>query len=113
MEYEWPGNIRELQNIVERTLILNPNGPISFEHLIMPERGETSEQVEQAAESDNLDDIIVRHIRQVLVKTKGKIHGMGGAAELLGINPSTLRNRMNKLGIHYGRRSKPEVLPHQ
>jgi transcriptional regulator with GAF, ATPase, and Fis domain len=109
MEYEWPGNVRELQNIVERALILNPNGPISFGHLIMPERGETSEQVEHAAESDNLDDVIVRHIRRVLVKTKGKIHGTGGAAELLGINPSTLRNRMNKLGINYGRRNKPEV----
>jgi hypothetical protein len=36
----------------------------------------------------------------------GEIHGPGGAAELLGVNPSTLRNRMNKLGIEYGRQSK-------
>jgi transcriptional regulator with GAF, ATPase, and Fis domain len=45
-----------------------------------------------------------RHIRRVLEMTKGKVHGKGGAAEVLGINPSTLRNRMNQLGISYGRR---------
>ena len=46
------------------------------------------------------------HIRKVLTKTSGKIHGKDGAAALLGINPSTLRNRMNKLGIEYGRSVK-------
>ena len=43
------------------------------------------------------------HIQKVLKITNGKIHGPGGAAELMGINPSTLRNRMNKLAIPYGR----------
>ncbi len=57
------------------------------------------------SESGNLDDVITRHIREVLVKTRGKIHGQDGAAKVLGINSSTLRNRMNKLGIKYGRKA--------
>ncbi|MCK5118239.1 MAG: hypothetical protein KAQ78_01575, partial [Candidatus Latescibacteria bacterium] len=60
---------------------------------------------EQTSEPDSLDEMISRHIRRVLSRTKGKVHGPGGAADLLGINPSTLRNRMNKLGIVYGRKA--------
>ena len=105
MEYHWPGNVRELQNVVERALILNPNGPLTFEHLNLAEYKGTPESPEQTSEPDNLDEMISRHIRRVLSRTKGKVHGPGGAADLLGINPSTLRNRMNKLGIVYGRRA--------
>jgi transcriptional regulator with GAF, ATPase, and Fis domain len=50
-----------------------------------------------------LDDVVKHHVEKVLRITKGKIHGPGGAAELLGVNPSTLRNRMKKLGIRYKR----------
>ncbi|MCK4250368.1 sigma-54-dependent Fis family transcriptional regulator, partial [candidate division WOR-3 bacterium] len=106
MQYHWPGNVRELQNIVERALILNPSGSLTFEHLNLPQQQKTSDLPEQTIEPDNLDEIISRHIRVVLSKTNGKIHGSGGAAELLGINPSTLRNRMDKLGIDYGRGSR-------
>jgi len=52
----------------------------------------------------NLDIVNARHINKALKMTKGKIHGPTGAAELLGINPSTLRHRMRKLGIPQGRR---------
>lgn len=106
MHYNWPGNVRELQNVVERAMILNPNGPLSFEHLILPQRGETAENIELASKSNALNDAMTRHIRQVLVKTKGKIHGENGAAKILGINPSTLRNRMNKLGIEYRKKEQ-------
>jgi transcriptional regulator with GAF, ATPase, and Fis domain len=106
MQYDWPGNVRELQNVVERALILNPNGPLTFEHLNLAQQKESSKSQEQTIEPDNLDEVISRHIRRALFKAKGKIHGPGGAAELLGINPSTLRNRMNKLGIDYGRESR-------
>ena len=107
LEYNWPGNVRELQNIVERALILNPNGPISFEDINIVHQQKTSSQPhEQNTETYNLESVVTKHIRQVLNKTDGKIHGPGGAAELLGINPSTLRNRMNKLGIEYRRMSK-------
>jgi transcriptional regulator with GAF, ATPase, and Fis domain len=106
MEYDWPGNVRELQNLVERALILNPEGPISFENLsnsrplIIPD---ISQPIDRPAK---LDDVINQHIRNALSFTNGIVHGSRGAAELLGINPSTLRYRMNKLGIDYGRRTK-------
>jgi len=50
--------------------------------------------------------MIAYHIRNVLESTSGKVHGPGGAAELLGMNASTLRGKMNKLGIPYGRENK-------
>ena len=53
--------------------------------------------------SYNLDVVTTRHISRVLEVAKGKINGPEGAAALLGVNPSTLRNRMKKLGIQYGR----------
>jgi len=100
MAYHWPGNVRELQNVVERALILNPKGPISFDQIL----GMGSSGRRPGKSSDNLDQMITSHIQNVLNKTKGRIHGKDGAAELLGIHPSTLRNRMNKLGISYKKR---------
>ncbi len=55
--------------------------------------------------ADFLDEVITRPICRVLSKTKGKVNGPDGAAAFFGINPSTLRNRMKKLGIDYGRKS--------
>ena len=104
MNYHWPGNVRELQNIVERALILNPHGPLSFEHLgIDTTVGVAAAPESTPAESYNLDDLISQHIKRVLKVTKGKINGTDGAAALLGVNSSTLRNRMKKLGISYGK----------
>jgi transcriptional regulator with GAF, ATPase, and Fis domain len=104
MEYNWPGNVRELQNVVERALILNPSGPLTFDHMNLPLQKESEGFHKLGADTDNLNEINTRHIRRVLSKTDGKIHGPGGAAELLGINANTLRNRMKKLGIEYGKR---------
>ncbi len=103
LEYDWPGNVRELENVIERSLILNPNGPLTFEHLNLGVPQKTLELEEQNEETDNLDEVITRHIRRVLSKTKGKVHGEDGAAACLGINPSTLRNRMKKLRIDFGK----------
>ena len=52
----------------------------------------------------NLDELMSRHISKVLKMSKGKIHGPGGAAELLGVQPNTLRLRMDKLAIRYRRK---------
>jgi DNA-binding NtrC family response regulator len=106
VEYHWPGNVRELENVVERAMILNPTGPLTFEHLNLEQRKGTLESRGESEEINNLDELISRHIRRVLSQTKGKVNGPDGAAALLGINPSTLRNRMKKLGIDYGRKSK-------
>lgn len=101
MQYSWPGNVRELQNVVERALILNPRGPLSFDHLwqrSFPTLPQTEPDLYQFS---SLDEHTAQYIRQVLRKTNGKIYGPGGAAEILKIHPSTLRNRMDKLNISY------------
>ena len=103
MEYHWPGNVRELQNVVERALILHPNGLLNFEHLNLTPQSAASDVVEELNIPDNLDDVIAWHIRRILKKTDGKVHGSDGAAAVLGVNPSILRHRMRKLGIPYGR----------
>jgi transcriptional regulator with GAF, ATPase, and Fis domain len=103
--YDWPGNVREMQNIVERALILHPEGELAFDQISSISRTQhRSAYSENEETSDHLDVLITKHIRKVLAKTGGKIHGAGGAADMLGINASTLRNRMNKLGIRYGRK---------
>jgi formate hydrogenlyase transcriptional activator len=106
MEYHWPGNVRELENVIERALILSPKGPLTFEHLNLGRPKKPLGVQGQMEETDNLDEAVSRLIRRVLSETKGKVNGPDGAAALLGINPSTLRNRMKKLGIDYGRKSK-------
>jgi formate hydrogenlyase transcriptional activator len=90
-EYSWPGNIRELGNVIERHLILNP-GPVFRAEV--PESGEASTPAGQ-----NLDEVERHHMQQVLQNTRWRIRGKGGAAEILGLKPTTLEARMKKLGI--------------
>jgi transcriptional regulator with GAF, ATPase, and Fis domain len=112
LAYDWPGNVRELENIVERALILQNPGPLSFE-LLGPVFGKTPTPTtnrisNQQQKPPTLDQVVASHIRDVLQLTNGKVHGSDGAAALLDMKPSTLRYRMNKLGIPYGRKkSKP------
>ncbi len=104
--YHWPGNVRELENVVERALILNRGEPmkVAFHDTAGQEDGlSLSESSSRDQEGLLLDQVVRRHIQKVLKMSNGKVHGSGGAAELMGINPNTLRNRMNKLGIPYGR----------
>lgn len=104
MVYSWPGNVRELENIIERALILSKGKPLTFHDVVCCD--DDNEPLPQPSSNDRfleLDTVISRHIRQALKISKGKINGPGGASELLGINPWTLRNRMKKLGIPYGR----------
>ncbi len=105
MDYHWPGNVRELQNVVERALILNPQGPLSFDHL-RPLTQVSRETEPVVSHTDNLEDVTSRHIRMVLEKAGGRINGPGGAADRLGLHPNTLRNRMKKLGIPFGRSTR-------
>ena len=104
VHYDWPGNVRELQNVVERELIINPSGPLTFNQFRKGSKDITSsadQTPEDRFETTALDLVVSHHIQQILKQCGGKIHGAGGAAELLGINASTLRNKMNKLGIKY------------
>ena len=113
--YHWPGNIRELENAVERALILGKGGILAFddshaslkpEHDLASGPGPRTHPDLQDADSLELDLIVSRHVRHVLELTGGKVAGDEGAARLLRINPSTLRKRMRKLGIPFGRKGK-------
>ncbi len=105
MRYDWPGNVREVANVVERALIQCNGKPLVFTDFIVPSGGAAQEPaVVQELASLRLEDMETLHIRRVLEMTGGRIEGRNGAAVLLGINPSTLRARMRKLRIPFGRR---------
>lgn len=92
--YDWPGNIRELENVLQRAIILSPGTTLALGDAWMP-----SPQPALAGSGVTLIEIEKRHIRTVLDTTRWRIEGGGGAAQLLGLKPSTLRSRMLKLGI--------------
>jgi transcriptional regulator with GAF, ATPase, and Fis domain len=102
MAYDWPGNVREIENLVERAMILHRGEPLRFDDLgTSHPRIATGPSPASDDEPLDLDTLISRHIRRVLGMTGGKIHGPGGAGELLGMNPNTVRYRMRKLGIPF------------
>jgi formate hydrogenlyase transcriptional activator len=102
LAYDWPGNVRELENLVERAMILHRGKPIRFDGLeTSSSQPAMKHPVVTDAQSLELDVVITEHIKRVLDLTGGKIHGPGNAAELLGVNPNTLRSRMRKLGIQF------------
>jgi transcriptional regulator with GAF, ATPase, and Fis domain len=90
--YAWPGNIRELSNVIERALILSPGDELRLDAFIASQTSlpETSERAD-AAERNHLLEVLERH--------HWRIDGRGNAADRLGLNPSTLRSRLRKLGI--------------
>jgi transcriptional regulator with GAF, ATPase, and Fis domain len=139
-DFTWPGNVRQLENIVERALVMDSRNPVQL-HLYLPSSGSSSENgrrnrqqgrelptggkilptsgqmidpsamalpelLKTAKENlPTLDDAMAEHIKLALQLCNGRIYGPQGAGKLLGINPNTLRKRMDKLGIRYGRNS--------
>jgi len=106
--YAWPGNVRELENAVERALISGRDRPLKFDHIGMSAPDAAGLQAAAPETPDapphTLDKAIAYHIKRTLAFTEGRVGGPNGAARILGVNPSTLRNRMKKLGIAYGRK---------
>jgi DNA-binding NtrC family response regulator len=90
--YAWPGNIRELRNVVERAMIL-ANGP----RLSIPVPRATV--VSSATRSTKIEDVEREHIRSILEMCRWRVRGVSGAAERLGLKPTTLETRMARLGI--------------
>jgi DNA-binding NtrC family response regulator len=105
-EHSWPGNLRELANALERATIVTPGqalGPDAFEfagRLTSPQGQVTppSPAVDDGPVL-TLEEAQAEHIQRVLARTQGRIYGPGGAAELLGLKPSTLQSKMKKLGV--------------
>jgi transcriptional regulator with GAF, ATPase, and Fis domain len=92
--YDWKGNIRELENIIERGVILSPGPRFELPELVFPK-----DTCVAPTEHLTLVENERRHILRALQETGWKVHGPGGAAEILDINPSTLVSRMRKHGI--------------
>ena len=109
--YSWPGNIRELQNIIERALILSHGPTLELEPDLIgvfpsKEPLDIAGEVAEATPSTGsvsvlktLEEVERAHISAVLQQTHGVVEGANGAAKTLGMHPNTLRHRMEKLGI--------------
>lgn len=95
LSYAWPGNIRELQNVIERAAILAQTPVVEIEDTLDGRPGGTT----LSRASGTLEEVERAHIVQVLEATRWVIEGSRGAAAALGMNPSTLRSRLQKLGI--------------
>ena len=111
MEYSWPGNIRELQNVIERAVVMCSGPNLQFGQHLVPLPAHESKAAAAAAPGDikpiecapgssaSLDDVERAHIISVLRQTTGVIDGPKGAAQILKIHPNTLRHRLGRLGI--------------
>ncbi len=93
--YSWPGNVRELQNVIERAVILARSSTVEVEADLVAH----SDAEAQNESPVNLVEMERQHILSVLTRTHWRIYGPHGAAGQLGVNPSTLRSRLKKLGL--------------
>jgi transcriptional regulator with GAF, ATPase, and Fis domain len=89
--YPWPGNVRELKNVIEQAMITSTEPTLN---VAFPD-----DFTSQECEGVTLEEIEKNHILKVLESTGGRVKGSGGAARILGMNPSTLFSRMRKLGV--------------
>jgi transcriptional regulator with GAF, ATPase, and Fis domain len=112
MRYSWPGNVRELENAVERELIVSKGSLLSFNDLGVKFQTSVAGQPERDGATAKgalaLDEVMSRHIKEVLALCHGRVEGENGAARLLDIHPSTLRKKMKRLGVPFGRRAEKD-----
>ena len=109
-QYDWPGNIRELQNVIERAVILSRGARLRLDIALPRVGGATSEPLSPSA--TRRDDVVLTdrecrdreraNVIKALDRADGRIYGRGGAAELLGLNPTTLASRLRALKIAPG-----------
>jgi formate hydrogenlyase transcriptional activator len=109
--YSWPGNIRELQNVIERAVILAQGSVLELEPDLVPflttasssttgdRSGVATPPTSRPPSSITLEEMERGHIMSVLTQTRGVVEGPRGAAKILGLHPNTLRHRIQKLGL--------------
>jgi formate hydrogenlyase transcriptional activator len=98
--YQWPGNIRELEHVIERAVILSEGSELEPIEWLSPSHGKAG-----AAKTQTLEEMERQHIVDVLEQTNWRVSGEKGAAKILGLNPTTLEARMKKLGIERVKRA--------
>jgi transcriptional regulator with GAF, ATPase, and Fis domain len=106
--YDWPGNVRELQNVIERAVILSQSGPLRIE-LVLGDTAsrpravishlQTNMQAGIVLSQQEMDRREHENILAALEKTRGRIYGSSGAAQILGMKPTTLAYRLKRMGI--------------
>lgn len=101
--YAWPGNVRELRNIIERSMIVSNSPKLNIE---IPK----SNSPILFSAMPTLRDLEIQHIRKVLEGASWKIRGKRGAAEILGMKPTTLETRMAKLGIRRSETKERDII---
>jgi formate hydrogenlyase transcriptional activator len=120
VNYPWPGNIRELQNVIERAMIVSAGPILRLDRDLMPvaaaakgdETYEVNAQYDRQTDLESpkplltLDEVERNHILAALQHARGVVEGPNGAARILNLHPNTLRHRMDKLGIK-GSRHRP------
>jgi len=103
--YDWPGNVRELQNVIERGLITCRGRQLRVD---LPDSSATGHTpTDEVSDPGVLTEVEMRrhekdNLRRALAQTRWKVYGPDGAAELLGIKPTTLVSRIKKLGLRRG-----------
>jgi transcriptional regulator with GAF, ATPase, and Fis domain len=90
--HSWPGNARELRNVIEHAMIVSPGTTLEV-------RPPTPVVAARSKGARNIQEVERRHILHVLEETGWRVAGKTGAAEVLGLKPTTLEARMKKLGI--------------
>jgi len=95
--YTWPGNIRELENVIERSVILSSGSVLEVEDEFLVPSSSSLDQ--EGKEILTLQELDRDHITRILNQTRWVIEGPRGAARILDLHPNTLRGRIKKLGI--------------
>jgi formate hydrogenlyase transcriptional activator len=104
----WPGNIRELQNVIERGVVLSRGSVLRLGADLLPVEESHSniepEATPEPTSTDSLENVQRQHILRVLERTRGLVSGPNGAGAVLNLHPNTLRSLMDRLGIRHAAR---------
>ncbi len=99
VDHSWPGNIRELQNVIERAMVLCKGSILNLGEDLMPVDAAETDAAPATMNADSLDEVQRQHILRVLARTGWVISGPNGAGAILDLHPNTLRSLMSRLGI--------------
>ncbi|MEQ8858482.1 MAG: sigma 54-interacting transcriptional regulator [Pseudomonadales bacterium] len=108
--HDWPGNVRELKNVIERAVVLTQGPKLRLEQVFTPSGAPTvakpRERSGEILTDEDFRELERANLLAALHKAEGRVSGAGGAAELVGLKPSTMAYRMKKLGIEYDPRRR-------